>query len=151
MTASKKTDCEHCGAVGADMFSNDGSRVCQRCFAYDQVVAGELRASQHDLGLTESGDATTLVSAAGKTWHQELGASIVLGILAATLFAYAVYAQNVLAYVAGGLITLVVLPLSVQAVRTMRFARSEVPRIVARASSAPPGQYARGHSTAREA
>ena len=143
MTAGTQTICEHCGAVGANMFSNDGSHVCQKCYAYDTVVAGELRASQVDLGLTASGDALVLETSTAKAWHGELATSIVFGLLAIVLFAYGIYDQNAAAYVAGSLTALIAIPLAFQAARTLRFARDVAPRIVERASSAPPPQLER--------
>ena len=143
MEASSKKTCEHCNAADATMFANDGSAVCERCYAYDQVVAGELRASQHDLGLLASGDATSLDTAASKAWHSEFGWAIGATLLSVALYAYGAYDWNATAYVAAAVLTLMAIVLWVQGVRTRRFAKAEVPKVMEKASHPPPAMAAR--------
>lgn len=143
MEASTTKTCEHCGAATASMFANDGSAVCERCYAYDQVVAGEVRASQHDLGLLASGDATSLDRSTSKAWHREFGSAILCTALAIGLYAWGAIDWNAMAYVGGALVTVMAIVLYVQGFRTRRFAQAEVPRIVEKASHAPPSMATR--------
>ena len=69
--------------------------------------------------------------------------SLVLSVCAAALFAFAAYDQNAMAYGVGGLVTLMAIVLAVQAVRTKRFAKAELPKIVERASHPPKSMRAR--------
>jgi len=129
--------CMHCGAVGADLFANDGSRVCERCFAYDQVVAGELRVSQADLGLTPTGDASDLAHATQRVGRNEW--LIVGGLAAAALaFAYWGIQNNPFGFFGAGILAVMALLMALQAFRTGRFARTAALEIEKRASSAPP-------------
>ena len=129
--------CMHCGAVGADLFANDGSRVCERCFAYDQVVAGELRVSQADLGLLPTGDASDLAHATEVAGRNEW---LIVGGLAAGALAFLYWgvANNPFGYFGAGILGIMALLMAFQAFRTARFAKKVAPIIERRASSAPP-------------
>lgn len=134
---SEPKTCMHCGAVGADLFANDGSRVCERCFAYDQVVAGELRVSQADLGLMPTGDASDLAHATERVGRNEW--FIVAGLVAAALaFLYWGVMNNPIGYFGAGILGVMAALMAFQAARTASFAKKVAPVIERRASSAPP-------------
>jgi hypothetical protein len=128
--------CAHCGGTPADLFANDGSAVCDRCFAYDQVVAGELRVSQHKYGMQETGDATTLVAASRKAGRNEL--LLALAVLAGAITLFVLSKGHELYYFGAGILGLIGLILLGQAILTLRFSATKAPEIVRRASTAPP-------------
>ena len=133
-TLSKQ--CTRCGAAGAELYANDGARVCDTCFSYDQIVTGDLRASQEHLGMIPTGEVSGLVEGAEHTWHRAAAGAVVMAIVSGALFFYsageeliivAAIAAAVAAIVAAGF-----------AFRTMRFAKKEAPEVVRRSSMPPP-------------
>lgn len=140
------TPCAHCGAVPADLFANDGSAVCDRCFAYDKVVAGELRVTQHKYGMQETGDATTLLEASKKAGRNEMITALVFLVAAAAVLIY--FRGHEVSYFIGGILALIGLIVGGGAISTMRFAKNQAPEIVRRASTAPPPPMSPGDARA---
>lgn len=128
--------CAHCGATPAELFANDGSAVCDRCFAYDQVVAGELRVSQHKYGMQETGDATTLVAASKKAGRNEM--LVAVACIAGAITVAVMGKGHEVYYFAAGILGLIGLIVGGQSLMTLRFATKAAPEIVRRASTAPP-------------
>ena len=86
-TLSKQ--CTRCGAAGAELYANDGALVCDTCFSYDQIVTGDLRASQEHLGMIPTGEVSGLVEGAEHTWHRAAAGAVVMAIVSGALMAFA--------------------------------------------------------------
>lgn len=136
MDQSLSKQCTRCGAAGAELYANDGALVCDTCFSYDQIVTGDLRASQEHLGMTPTGEVSGLVEGAEHTWHRAAAGAVFMALVSAALFYYAAGEELIIvaaiaaaaaALVAGGF-----------AFRTMRFAQKEAPEVVRRSSMPPP-------------
>lgn len=136
MSAQSTKTCQHCGAVGASMYAEDGALVCDRCFAYAKVVSADLRASQGQLGLSATGDAEHIVQKARSlgAWESALAVAAAIG----AIVAFVVFGRHPMGMLLGGACALVALVSGGMAVRTMRFAATEAPEIQKRASMPPP-------------
>lgn len=133
-TLSKQ--CTRCGAPGAELYANDGALVCDTCFSYDQIVTGDLRASQERLGMSATGEVSGLVEGAEHTWHRAAVGAVFMAIVSAALFFYS--AGEELIVVAAICAAVAALISAAFAFRTMRFAKKEAPEVVRRSSMPPP-------------
>ncbi|MDM7915891.1 MAG: hypothetical protein QUU85_11615 [Candidatus Eisenbacteria bacterium] len=136
MSAQTSKTCQHCGASGASMYADDGSLVCDRCFAYAKVVTADLRASQSQLGLTATGDAEHIVEKARSLGMWESLVAIASSGGAVACFVLA--GSHPMGILFGSVLAVVALVTTVMAIRTMRFAKTEAPEIQKRASMPPP-------------
>lgn len=136
MSGSDSKTCQHCGAIGASMYADDGQLVCDRCFAYAKVVTSDLRASQAQLGMLPTGDAEHIVEKSRSLGLTEAVTALASAGIAAACFV--VGAGHPMGMLFGAVFAIVALMVGVMAFRTLRFASTEAPQIQKRASMPPP-------------
>jgi hypothetical protein len=128
--------CQHCGALGADSYANDGALVCDACAAYDQIVMSELRVSQADLHVVPTGEADHLAEAARRAARARVAVAAVIVVASLVTLVYGFGIE--LSYFASGIGLFLATILLVDARRLTRFAKLDAPEIERRATSSPP-------------